>query len=529
MGEWCYFMSTLRYVLDKCDKYRFWLLALFVFVLGMLCIGFDNGDVWFMDVHAKDILENGFYDSVGKFTAHDGPQVPHQKWAMCLLVHIVVTIGNWFGASAYESMMAGSALFCGLFALCLYVRCREPGYEPRAAAMALGSTFLLSMTCMSTLLSFRPHIIAICMCMIECMLLDVRFYLKHDKLSFRAFLFGIALCSFVTMWFHSTMWPLCFIPVLPHLGEAVLDWIRGRRARAAPIIREGIMAMLVMFLAGCLNPLGLGQLDYMRVTAAAGSSLRYSFIGEMCPFWLAKFDFYTILWLLAVIITGLVLLIDRKNVSVREWLFYLGSAFMSAVSVRLMIYFYGLALPILCSHLGVIRLSDKIKRGAAAGILSLSALSVLLLLPLRSEFREVNPHQWETLSMTADILEQDIEGPPRIFASRTYVASMLLWRGCLPVFDTRVEVFDGDLNGGYDVLTDVHQVYTMMVADQEIPWAYLREHIFDAYDLDAMIFSVEQLPGGLMDGVRTDQDIRTFTVNDEYVVCERLSSLKQQQ
>ena len=101
----------------------------------------------------------------------------------------------------------------------------------------------------------------------------------------------------------------------------------------------------------------------------------------MCPFWLAKFDFYTILWLLAVIITGLVLLIDRKNVSVREWLFYLGSAFMSAVSVRLMIYFYGLALPILCSHLGVIRLSDKIKRGAAAGILSLSALSVLLLLP----------------------------------------------------------------------------------------------------------------------------------------------------
>lgn len=504
------------------------LLAALVFALGAACIGFDNGDVWFMDVHAKDILENGFYGSVGRFSAHDGMDVPHQKWAMCLLVHLFMKLGDWTGIGPYNAMFAGSALFCGLFALCLYFRCLAPGREARSAAVAAGFTFLLSISGISVLLSFRPHVIATCMCMLECMLLERRLGdADGRRIPFPAFLAGMCGCSLVTMWFHSTMWPLCLVPVLPYLGEAALYRLRGDR-RYGGTVRDCLAALPLMILAGCLNPLGIGQFDYMRVTAMAGSSWKYSFVGEMRPFWTSKFDFYTICWLLTCVAAFLVLIHDRKNVRVREWLFLLGSTFMSAVSIRLMVYFYALVLPVLCAHLGSVRLPGKFARRASAGALALTMLGIASFLPLRSEFREVNPHEWDTFRQTADALERDIGPDARFFAIHTHVASMLLWRGFRPVFDTRAEVYDGDLNGGLDVLADVNYIYELMVLDEEIPWDYVRSHVFDKYGLDAMVFRVDYLPGALMDGVRSDTDIRTFVVNGEYVVCERLSSLKAQ-
>ena len=70
-------------------RHKKWILAALVFLLGAACVGFDNGDVWFMDVHAQDMLENGFGGNVGRFTVHEGLAAPHQKWAMCLLVSVL--------------------------------------------------------------------------------------------------------------------------------------------------------------------------------------------------------------------------------------------------------------------------------------------------------------------------------------------------------------------------------------------------------------------------------------------------------
>lgn len=509
------------------SRHRRGLLAALVFAAGAACVGFDNGDVWFMDVHAKDMLENGFYGSVGRFTAHEGIQVPHQKWAMCLLVHLFARLGDWTGIGPYEAMMAGSALFCGLFALCLYFRCLSPGREARSAAVSVVFTFLLSVSGMSVLLSFRPHVLAACLCMLECMLLERRFSDGPGRTTFLAFLAGMAGCSFVAMWFHSTMWPLCLVPVLPYLGEAALLLARGGEGRGRTV-KECLAALGAMVLAGCLNPLGLGQFEYMRVTALAGSSWKYSFIGEMRPFWTAKFDFYVICWMLAVIASFFALALDRRNTRIREWLFFFGSTAMSAVSVRLMIYFYALVLPVLCAHLDAFRLPEKLARRAPAAVLGFTVLCTLSFLPLRPWFREVNPDGWDAACRAAEALKQDIGPDARFFAIRTETASMLLWHGLRPAFDTRGEIYDGELNGGPDVLADVNYIYEKMVADEEVPWDDLRRDVFDKYGLDAMVFPADYLPGGLMDGVTTDTDIRTFTVGGQLVVCERLSSLKQQ-
>lgn len=516
-------MAEIRPVWARRKK---WILAALVFLLGASCVGFDNGDVWFMDVHAQDMLENGFGGNVGRFTAHDGLTAPHQKWAMCLLVHAFMQLGRVAGIGEYEAMFAASALFCGMFALILYLVSVRPGRELLSASLTAFFTFFLSVSGISVILSFRPHVVAACLCMIESRLLERQYHDPDRKpLPTWSLLAVLSLCSLACMWFHSTMWPLCLIPVLPFLGEAVL---RRLRKKSVPdgLVKTCVLAFPAMILAGCLNPLGLGQFAYMKVTAMAGSSGKYSFVGEMRPFFTARFDFYVIFWILACALAAFVL--ARSKAPARDWLFFLGSAAMAAVSIRLMIYFYAMVLPIVIRRLPDL-VPERLLKKSGALVLAASALLIVSFVPLRPEFREVTRKEYDTFQRSAAAMKQDLGEHPRVFAIHTHVASMLLWDGFLPAFDTRAEIYDGDLNGGYDVLANVNFVYEKMVDDEEVPWDYIKTDIFEKYDLDAMVFHVNYLPGALIEGIQSDEDeLRTFVVDDAYVICERKSSIKTQ-
>lgn len=489
-------------------RYRKILIPAAVFLFGVLCVGIDNGDVWFMDVHAEDMLENGLAGDAGQFTAIDGLSAPYQKWAMCLLVRLFLRGGSYAGA------MLGSALFCGMFALAAYFCSDHGGREGWAAGIALMATFCLSVSGSSAMLAFRPHVVAACLCMLEARILERQ--VTAGGASWRAAAW-LSLCSLAMMWFHSTMWVFCFIPVLPYLAEALIGMLRAGGPGPRRCVRLCLAAMPCMFLAGMLNPLGFGQLSYMKSVILAGQSGKYAFVGEMQPMFYsgAKFNLYMVVWVAwCVAVLTALLRNGARNVPARDWLFFLGSVALGLMSVRFVIYSYAFLVPLLVRHS---QPGQKAVRIVAAAAL----FGILSFLPLRSGFVEMPKDKFDACGEVFDMLQEGRGDGAKMFTDAPFVGSVALEHGIRPFFDTRAEIYDGDLNGGCDILPLILAFYGHNDNGRLMTWQEFRDAIFDPYGLDCAVFTVPGIMRQLIWDMEEDSGIRVWAY-DDILVCERI-------
>lgn len=306
----------------------------------LLCIGLvllaalthrgqTNLDVYFMARQGKDLLDGNWYRTTDFISMHDWLPFTHQKWAMCVLSYFAM---DNFGVAGSQ---VGAVVLLALTGLAaLYV---ANDLWPRRSGKweAFPALALVAVTCSEFLTSFRPHCVAGILLLFELWALE-----RHASGRMRpAALCGIlSLCSFLIMWFHSTMWAMCLVPLLPYLCEfGVLARITKGSIVSEPCRKAPLLAAIpCMVLAACLNPMGPGEFRYMLLCAEALDPSVLWHVIEVQPFFPYAGSLkpvFVFTWICWMVLSGSVLF--RKGRREREVFFWLGSAVMMLHAVRL--------------------------------------------------------------------------------------------------------------------------------------------------------------------------------------------------
>ena len=209
-------------------------------------------DAGFMYWHFEDILDGNLFRKTDFLTVHDNLPFLHQKWAMCFLTYITYNIGGYLGWQ-----IAAIILNVILFSVMAYV------------VTKLNNKYLFANICIlilaflnNTYSLFRPHVISSTFIVIEVYLLEL---FISNKLSKKKLWIGLFLISLGTMWFHSTMWVLCVITIMPYLVPNIRNLFKEQDYK----LRDIWLGFAVILLASLLQPNGLLQYKYMYVCSTA--------------------------------------------------------------------------------------------------------------------------------------------------------------------------------------------------------------------------------------------------------------------
>lgn len=279
-----------------------------------------TNDVWFMISHARHMLADGFYPGTDVLSLHENFDFVYQKWAMCFLSYFVYE--NFGRAGLY----AGCYVLYGLFNASLYVLLNK--LNPKSLFCNLPLVLLVSL-CSATYMNFRPHVIAGILIIWEIYVLE-----QYVSCHMKTFWFYVQMfvISLVLMWFHSTMWYMVLIPVLPYLFDGMIHLSRVTAATHSRL--PLVLSFPAMIFAACLQPNGLYQFKYMYVCLTAAGE-KYSHIDELAPFYETKLY---VVGMIAMLIFGLVVVWHNKRVLLRSLYWVFGAVLMSVVSGRLMFY-----------------------------------------------------------------------------------------------------------------------------------------------------------------------------------------------
>ena len=236
---------------DKYKKTIYFILAIAISMLfGFSRFGFITYDHFFMIAHAKDMLANGLYRNTDIFTVHEGFYFLYQKWAMCFLVYLLYQIGG-FQLIDFAGTVVLAVLCILIFGIMYRYNSKYPSLN-----LVIGSLFMFEVMPGQTL---RPHVISLFVIIME--IYELERYRKGNIQTGWHLLLFLAICSLVTMWFHSTMWILCILTVLPYI------FCRERENCSRKAIVLGIIIMCLMSL---LQPNFLEQYHYMWVCMTIG-------------------------------------------------------------------------------------------------------------------------------------------------------------------------------------------------------------------------------------------------------------------
>lgn len=307
-------------------RHSFPVCAVLVVLFSLFWHGCTNYDVFFMYRHGADLLAGNWDRSSDFLSMHGWLPFMHQKWAMCLVTYWIYDTFGMMGIN-----VAGAACFTVTGLLAFFV-CEDlyPGGEYRNV---LQPVVLMALLCNDFLFSFRPHVIAGWALLLELWALE-----RHAAGRIRTgpFLLAMAAASAVTMWFHGTMWYLCFIPLLPYLFEfrflgRLPFGLSAEPVRKLPLL----LAVPAIVLAGVLNPYGIGQIRYLLLTMSSLDSSKFWYMSEIKPFaYVLEYvdGIHVCVWLVWMLFSGILLLRSRR---VRGIFFWIGSALMMAVAMRL--------------------------------------------------------------------------------------------------------------------------------------------------------------------------------------------------
>lgn len=437
--------------------------VIIICILSLLWHGATNADIFFMYRHGKDLLAGNWDRSYDFVSAVDGLPFMHQKWAMCILVAKTI---DWFGMAGIN---AGGVLFfmaTGLLGFFI----SEDLWPGKRCKKLMAAAVLMCVMCNDFTFSFRPHVVAG-----WCLLIELWTFERYAVGRMRpAWLCAVAAaCSFVTMWFHSTMWVFCFVPLMPYLCEfRFLSGIPVLHPKADPVRKMPVAAAAAcMALAGCLNPAGLGQLSYMFLSAGAANADTYWYVNELQPVWYASWFIKPAVmaaWMGWTVISAVLVLKERRLRDVYLWA---GSVLIMCVAMRMvfqaMLFMWFAA----ARHLDLesVDPDDASARGLKSW-LALVAAVVLMALQCAQTQMCIGPDgsriigAWastdayhESFDEAAEFLFEDGGPEPRVFVLETDTGSYLNYLGVRCLMDTRCELYGQEDASGGSVLGAVRE------------------------------------------------------------------------
>lgn len=278
------------------------------------CKAMDNDGWWILATGRE--LYNGIPE-YNPFTFVEGLKIVIQQWAWCKLCY---------------SMFQKTGIY-GVYVICLLlylgtlisysVLAKRRGI-PINKAVTTGVVFLLFMF---PFLSIRPTFFTVFLLMLQMLILEI--YIKNGNWKYLLFLIPISL---VEINFHSAVWVLHFVFLLPYLVPEIHNPLIDFKKR--PFSRKPFLAIIPLMIgAGFINPYGMAGIAYLA--KSYGDKLKDIGITELA---VPGFDDMGIL-LFIVLVIYIVWISHKKTVVSSDFYLLCGTSILGVMHLRNLIYF----------------------------------------------------------------------------------------------------------------------------------------------------------------------------------------------
>lgn len=240
--------------------YTFFLISCTLIFIAMFSFTLDN-DFWFLINTGKYILNNGI-PTIEPFTMHVGLEFVAQQWLTDIIFFSIYDLFDIYGLFIF------SILLLSIIAYLVYKLSKILSDNIKL------SSFITIIFIICFGLSFfrtRPQLFDTMFFLLEFILLEL--YIKTNN---KKYLIGLPIVSLLMINLHSSLWLIMFIFLLPYYAEKILF-----RKKIKYEIKPIIIATILMFIAGLINPYGIKAITYLF--NSFGINEINNFIAEMGP------------------------------------------------------------------------------------------------------------------------------------------------------------------------------------------------------------------------------------------------------
>lgn len=393
---------------------------------------FAGPDLWFLFSHGKYVINNGF-PHVDFLSMHGGLHFVMQQWLSAVIFYLIHSI---FGKN-------GLVLMCVIF-ICLYL-------------------FIIYKLCM--LLSDNKFLLSIILSVITVLCLETNFILIRPQLFTYLFLFitlyimelfyknrnskviyFLILISFLQINFHSALFFMIYIFMLPYIVCLFIDFIKKKDKS----IFKVLLVMLLMFIVSFINPYKMEAITY--IFKSYGRSDFSSFILELLPPTITSKSFVSIVFYIMLISMCLIYIYYKKGVlELRHLFLFLGTLVLALLNIRNIALFFIGTIPFLSNYLKYSfsdKYYDSFKDVFFAYILFIIAFIVCFLLNGLSDSFFIEDG--------VDYLLKNYDKNNIVLYADFNIGSYCEYRGLHPYIDSRAEVYFKSVNKKYDYFSEYY-------------------------------------------------------------------------
>lgn len=428
----------------KPSTYAIILLLLIPFIM-FLIRGFElDNDFWFLINTGKEIIKEGFI-RIEPFTIHSGLFFISQQWLtdiIFLLIYDSLGINGMY----YLVLLCNGIIVFLLYKLSYLVS----NNRKRAVLITIFSDIFLIF---SGILTTRPQLFDIIVFTLELYLIEL--FINKNKTKY---LYFIPLLSILLINYHSSMWPMLFVLLVPYYVEAFI--------KKKYIIKDLFIVTVISLLCGFINPYGLDSIKYLfnsygisKINDAVlemNAVSMESIIGKIV-FIIIFIIFYSFYY-------------NKKNNKIRYFLLSMGLIYLSLNHYKA-ILFLGIIMPLILGYNFKkktidkdieINLFDKIVY--LIGIVGLSII-IIVKTPLSDGV---------IIKEFANYLDKNASYDIKLYTDYNN-GSYMEYRGYKCYIDPRAEVFVKANNHTFDIFDEY---YDLLIGEIDVE-AFLNKYQFD--------------------------------------------------
>lgn len=422
----------------------------------------DN-DSWFVLAEGRYLVENGIhYTDV--LTIHEGMNIVVQNYGFAMIFYL---IHNTFGASGlYIMMLALNFVICYLlYRICMLISNKNTNLS---LFIMMLTDFLLILGFVTTRAQMVSYIIMLALIYV------LELYIKTDK---SKYLWWLPVLSILQINLHASVWWMLIIIIGVYIIDAIhKPKLRLQGYRMKPLIVAGI----VVFLAGFINPYGVKMITYIFTSYGVPEISRM--VGEMKPYYIFRSRFEVLVYVALVLTLVLYIFGDSKKVRVRYLLMLFGFLALGLNSTKglsnlILTMFFPLAL--VCKDVRIEKVFDAtLARNAVMLWTGAVAISVFV-----AQFVVLAPRikdgPADEVIAAVDSIEEESGGDKTV---KIYVGynngGYVEYRGYKAYIDPRAEVFLKRNNGKENILKEWEDLVTKEA---------VLEEFLDKYGFDYLI------------------------------------------
>ena len=250
--------------------WEFWWVAILLIAAPFMIMSkTPDSDTFFLMATGRYIVENGMVPTINPFVIHEGFQVIIQQWLFDVTVYGAYNaLGNFglflFVAGAYMISLVILYKYISIFT--------KNAFAKGIMMLTIGLLYIPYSVARPTCISFIVMLL---------LLYSIEQYRQTNKMYYLA---TLPVLSLIEINFHSAMWPMMFVLMMPYVFPLTLIRKGDFKENGKKWLSRNKLlfpTMLIMLAMGFINPNGIKGMTY--VLNSYGSATGGIAIGELLP------------------------------------------------------------------------------------------------------------------------------------------------------------------------------------------------------------------------------------------------------